>query len=76
MITAVIAIVIFGDTGYTAYFNSFFGESIVMITMLFMFASWLLLYRGRYNDYAMLAVFLISTLILTTSSSRMLRWAW
>lgn len=70
MVTAVIAIVIFGDTGYTAYFNSFFGESIVMITMLFMFASWLLLYRGRYNDYAMLAVFLISTLILTTSKQQ------
>lgn len=44
-IIAGIAIFIFGDTGYTAYFNSFYGESVVMITMIFMFASWLMLYR-------------------------------
>lgn len=70
MAIAAVAVFIFGDTGYTAYFNSFFGESVVMITMLFMFASWLLLYRRRYNDYAMLAIFLVSTLILTTSKQQ------
>ncbi|MHA6531787.1 glycan biosynthesis hexose transferase WsfD [Paenibacillus sp. BAC0078] len=70
MIVAAIAIFIFGDTGYTAYFNSFFSESVVMIMMIFVFASWLLLYRKRYNDYAMLALFLISTLILTTSKQQ------
>jgi hypothetical protein len=70
MLVAVLAIVIFGDTGYTAYFNSFFGESLVMVTLILMFASWLLLYRGRYNDYAMLALLLVSTLILTTSKQQ------
>lgn len=70
MIVAVIAIFIFGDTGYTAYFNSFFSESVVMIMMIFVIASWLLLYRKRYNDYVMLALFLISTLILTTSKQQ------
>ncbi|MFD5021540.1 hypothetical protein ACFWMP_21820 [Paenibacillus sp. NPDC058367] len=69
-IIAGIAIFIFGDTGYTAYFNSFYGESVVMITMIFMFASWLMLYRKRFNDYAMLALFVISTLILTTSKQQ------
>jgi hypothetical protein len=69
-IVAAIAIFIFGDTGYTAYFNSFYGESVVMITMIFLFASWLLLYRKRYNDYAMLALFVVSTLILTTSKQQ------
>lgn len=69
-IIAGIAIFIFGDTGYTAYFNSFYGESVVMIMMIFMFASWLLLFRKRYNDYAMLAVFVISTLILTASKQQ------
>lgn len=44
-VTAGIAIFIFGDTGYTAYFNSFYGESVVMITMITMFAAWLLLYQ-------------------------------
>lgn len=70
LIIAGIAIFIFGDTGYTAYFNSFYGESVVMIMMIFMFASWLLLYRKQYNDYAMLALFVISTLILTTSKQQ------
>lgn len=69
-IIAGIAIFIFGDTGYTAYFNSFYGESVAMIMLIFMFASWLLIYRKRYNDYAMLAVFVISTLILTTSKQQ------
>lgn len=70
LITAGIAIFIFGDTGYTAYFNSFYGESVVMIMMIFMFASWLLLYRKKYNDYVMLALFVVSTLILTTSKQQ------
>ncbi|MEK3772373.1 hypothetical protein MKY14_28045 [Paenibacillus sp. FSL R5-0887] len=69
-VTAGIAIFIFGDTGYTAYFNSFYGESVVMITMITMFAAWLLLYQKRYNDYVLLALFLISTIILTTSKQQ------
>lgn len=70
LIVAGLAIFIFGDTGYTAYFNSFYSESLVMIMMIFMFASWLLLYRKRYNDYAMLALFVISTVLLTTSKQQ------
>ncbi|WP_187355188.1 hypothetical protein ['Paenibacillus yunnanensis' Narsing Rao et al. 2020] len=70
MAVAAAAIFIFGDTGYTAYFNSFFGESAVMITMTLVFASWLLLYRRRYNDYALLFLLLASTLILTTSKQQ------
>ncbi|MEC0245196.1 hypothetical protein P4H65_05240 [Paenibacillus chitinolyticus] len=67
---ALLAIFMFGDTGYTAYFSSFFGESIVYVMMLFVFASWLLMYRKRYNDYGLLALFVISTLILTTSKQQ------
>jgi hypothetical protein len=67
---AALAVFMFADTGYTAYFNSFFGESIVFIMMLFLFASWLLLYRRRYNDYVLLAVFVLSSLILTTSKQQ------
>lgn len=70
MLVAALAVIIFGDTGYTAYFNSFFGESLVMVMMIFVFASWLLLFRQRYNDYAMLALLLASTLILTTSKQQ------
>ncbi|WP_223837159.1 glycan biosynthesis hexose transferase WsfD [Paenibacillus oceani] len=67
---AAIAIFIFGDTGYTAYFNSFYGESIVFVMVLLLSASWLLMYRRRYNDYAMLALFVVSALILTTSKQQ------
>ncbi|MEK4511468.1 MULTISPECIES: glycan biosynthesis hexose transferase WsfD [Paenibacillus] len=67
---ALLAIFMFGDTGYTTYFNSFFGESIVFIMLLFMFASGLLLYRNRYNDYVMLALFTLSGLLLTTSKQQ------
>lgn len=67
---AALAIFIFADTAYTAYFNSFFAESIVMIMMLFVLASGLLLYRKRYNDYVMLGVFFVSALLLTTSKQQ------
>jgi len=70
LIIAILAIFIFGDTGYTAYFNSFYSESLVMIMMILMFASGLLLYRKRYNDYVMLGLFVISSLLLTTSKQQ------
>ncbi|MFF2911648.1 hypothetical protein [Paenibacillus sp. NPDC057934] len=70
LLIAAIAIFIFGDTAYTAFFNSFFGESVVTIMMIFVFGSWLALYRKRYNDYAMLALLVTSTVILTTSKQQ------
>ncbi|MGO4543343.1 hypothetical protein AB4Z29_00905 [Paenibacillus sp. 2TAB23] len=67
---AVIAIFIFGDTAYTAFFNSFFSESIVLIMMIYLFAAVMLLYRNRFNDYVLVGIFLISGLILTTSKQQ------
>ncbi|WP_206099007.1 hypothetical protein [Paenibacillus nanensis] len=67
---AVIAVFMFADTGYTAYFNSFYGESVVLIMAMLVMASGMLLYRNRYNDYAMLTVFVLSTLLLTTSKQQ------
>ncbi|WP_044353832.1 glycan biosynthesis hexose transferase WsfD [Paenibacillus sp. E194] len=67
---SIIAIFLFGDTAYTAYFNSFFGESIVFIMLIFVFASGLLIYRNRYNDYVMMSVLLASGLLLTTSKQQ------
>ncbi|NQX66189.1 hypothetical protein HQN90_08635 [Paenibacillus alba] len=69
-LVAAIAIFILGDTGYTAYFNSFYSESIVLIMTVFMFASGLLLYRKRYNDYVMLSLFIVSAIALTTSKQQ------
>ncbi|WP_211269518.1 hypothetical protein [Paenibacillus glacialis] len=67
---AILAVLMFGDTGYTAYFNSFYGESVVIIMMVFMLASGLLLYRNRYNDYVLLAIFTLSGFLLTTSKQQ------
>ncbi|MEK8126497.1 hypothetical protein WMW72_01065 [Paenibacillus filicis] len=67
---AALAIFMFADTGYTAYFSSFYSESVVLIMAMLVVASGLLLYRKRYNDYAMLAVFAVSALLLTTSKQQ------
>lgn len=67
---AALAVFVFGDTGYTAYFNSFYGESIVLLMSLFAVSSVLLLCRKRYNDYVLLAVFTISMLLLTTAKQQ------
>ncbi|WP_214628282.1 hypothetical protein [Paenibacillus agaridevorans] len=67
---ALLAVFLFADTGYTAYFNSFFGESVVLLMALFMTASILLIYRKRYNDYVMLSLFAVSVLLLTTSKQQ------
>ncbi|WP_186786014.1 hypothetical protein [Paenibacillus agilis] len=67
---ALIAIFIFADTAYTAFFNSFFSESIMLIMTMLVFAAGLLMYRNRYNDYVLMAVFFISALILTTSKQQ------
>ncbi|MDG0794384.1 hypothetical protein OMP38_28775 [Cohnella ginsengisoli] len=69
-IIAALAVFIFGDTAYTAYFNSFYSEALMLIMSLFMLASGLLIYRGRFNDYTMLAVFVISSLLLVTSKQQ------
>ncbi|MGG1515016.1 hypothetical protein ABE504_06360 [Paenibacillus oryzisoli] len=69
-IIAGIVIFVFGDTGYTAYFNSFYGESVMLIMTVFMVASGLLLYRGRYNVYVMLGLLAASAMILTASKQQ------
>lgn len=69
-IVAVLAVFLFADTAYTAFFNSFFSESMVWIMLIYLFASGLLLFRGRYSDYAMMMIFLISGLLLTTSKQQ------
>jgi hypothetical protein len=70
LIIAALAVFVFADTAYTAYFQSFFGESVVLLTLLATAAGWLLLVRGRFNVYATLALFVASSLLLTTSKQQ------
>ncbi|MHA6480370.1 glycan biosynthesis hexose transferase WsfD [Paenibacillus sp. strain BS8-2] len=67
---AFLAVFIFGDTGYTAYLNSFYGESIVLLMSLFVVSSLLLLCRKRFNDYVLLAILATAMLLLTTSKQQ------
>src|SRR5690606_36594613 len=55
---------------YTAYFNSFFSESVVFIALIYAVAAGLLIYRSRYNDYVMLAIFTAASILLTTSKQQ------
>ncbi|WP_088810363.1 MULTISPECIES: hypothetical protein [Listeria] len=67
---AIFAVLIFGDTAYLAYFNSFFGEGLMMIAMLYIAASLLLMYQNRYNDYWMLGLFFVSSIVLITTKQQ------
>ncbi|MFC4779210.1 hypothetical protein ACFO9Q_20655 [Paenibacillus sp. GCM10023252] len=67
---AALAVFIFADTAYTAYFSSFYSEGIVLIMLLFLLSAGLLIYRQRYPDWALIALFAISSLILTTSKQQ------
>ncbi len=69
-IVAILSVFVFADTAYTAFFNSFFSESMVWIMLIYLFASGLLMFRKRYNDYAMMGIFFISGLLLTTSKQQ------
>lgn len=67
---AALAVLVFGDTAYTAYFNSFYGEGLILIMMMYILAAGLMFCRGRSNDYALLALLLVCSAILTTSKQQ------
>lgn len=69
-IVSLIVVFVFADTGYTAYFNSFFSESIVLIFLLLFTTFCYFLYLKRYNDYALLILIMISGIFLTTSKQQ------
>lgn len=69
-IVSLVTIFLFADTAYTAYFNSFFSESVVFIALIYAVAAGLLIYRSRYNDYVMLAIFTAASILLTTSKQQ------
>ncbi len=62
---AALAVVMFADTGYAAYFNSFYAEGLVLISFLCTASAALLLTQRRYSPYVLLAVMTLNGLILT-----------
>ncbi|RGB65588.1 hypothetical protein [Provencibacterium massiliense] len=67
---AALAVFFFADTGYIAYFNSFFAEGLVMVSFLTCLASILLIDQHRYNPYLLLAVFFVSGLVLCSAKQQ------
>jgi hypothetical protein len=67
---ALLAVFMFADSAYTAYFSSFYSESVVYLSLMLLLAAGLLFYRKRYNDYVLLALFTVSGLLLTTSKQQ------
>lgn len=49
-----VCVLMFADTAYTAYFNSFYGEGIVFVSTLLLTACALLLIQGRYPPLPLL----------------------
>ena len=62
---------IFVDTGYTAYFNSFFAEPLAYISLLACITCALLYAEGRYNQYVLLAGFVLNGILLTLSKQQL-----
>lgn len=69
-ILAFLAVFIFGDSAYTEYFNSFYAESLMYVAIIFIVASWLLIYRNRYSRVFLIILYLVSSLFLITSKQQ------
>ncbi|WP_239256621.1 hypothetical protein [Listeria ilorinensis] len=69
-LSAFIVVLVFGDTAYIAYLNSFYSEGMMMIMALYLAGALLLMYQKRYNDYFLLGVFFVSSILLITSKQQ------
>ena len=59
------AVFVFLDTGYTAYFSSFYAEPLAFISLLACTTCLLLYIDGRYNPAVLLIAFLLNGMVLT-----------
>lgn len=64
-VVAMFCVYVFADTGYTAYFNSFFAEGIAQASFLACMTCALLYSQQRYNKYVMLSGYIVNSLLLT-----------
>lgn len=64
-IIAALAVFIFTDVGYIAYFNSFYAEGMVFSLFLIAMASTLLLTQHRYSPYLLVGIIGICAVLLT-----------
>lgn len=64
MLLAVMGVIMFADTAYTAYFNSFYGEGLVYVSTVILIASALLMTQERYRPLPLFFSVLINSIIL------------
>jgi len=70
-VMALLIVVIFADSAYTLYFNSFFAEPGMLICMLYLVASIMSLARDVYaKRWPMIWLFFISTILLITNKQQ------
>jgi len=65
--TSAVLLFVFGDIGYSAYFQSFFGEPYALIAMLFMVASAIALASSDEPSGRMYVLFVAAALAVATS---------
>ncbi|HRX57201.1 MAG TPA: hypothetical protein P5075_00365 [Eubacteriales bacterium] len=70
LLIGAIVVFVFLDTGYTAYFSSFYAEPVAFISLLACLTSVLLYIDGRYNPFVLLAAFLVNGMVLTFSKQQ------
>lgn len=63
-------IFVFLDTGYTAYFSSFYAEPVAFISLMACATCLLLYTEGRYHPTVLLVLFLLNGLVLTFSKQQ------
>lgn len=69
-VLAAVCVFIFADTGYTAYFNSFFTEGLVYVSFLAAMASALLITQKRYSFSWLYASLLINSVIAISAKQQ------
>ncbi len=70
LLIAAACVLVFVDTGYIAYFNSFFAEPLAYTSLMACVTCALLYSDNRYNKYVLLAGFVLNGLILTFSKQQ------
>jgi len=70
LLIAAVCVFVFVDTGYTAYFNSFFSEPLAYISLLACITCALMYADNRHNPYVLLAGFVLNGMILTFSKQQ------
>ena len=60
-----LGVFIFGDTAYTAWFNSFYPQSISFFSVVLLGTSLILMGQRKYNDYVLIFLYFFNAMILS-----------